>query len=48
MTHVGIRELRNHLSRYLQRVKAGEPVVVTARGRACWNSKTCPSPATLV
>lgn len=31
---VGIRELRNHLSRYLDRVQAGEEVVVTDRGRA--------------
>ena len=31
---VGIRELRNHLSRYLDRVRDGEEVVVTDRGRA--------------
>ena len=30
---VGIRELRQNLSRYLDRVKAGEPFVVTERGR---------------
>lgn len=29
----GVRELRNHLSRYLERVKDGEEVVVTDRGR---------------
>jgi len=34
MTQVGIRELRDHLSRYLERVQAGEEVVVTDRGRA--------------
>lgn len=34
MTEVGIRELRDHLSRYLDRVQAGEEVVVTDRGRA--------------
>ena len=31
---VGIRELRDHLSRYLERVRAGEEVVVTDRGSA--------------
>lgn len=30
---VGVRELRNHLSRYLDRVRDGEDVVVTERGR---------------
>ncbi len=34
MTDVGIREFRDHLSRYLERVQAGEEVVVTDRGRA--------------
>lgn len=34
MTEVGIRELRDHLSRYLDRVQDGEEVVVTDRGRA--------------
>lgn len=34
MSEVGIRELRDHLSRYLERVQAGEEVVVTDRGRA--------------
>jgi len=31
---VGVRELRNHLSRYLDQVRDGEEVVVTDRGRA--------------
>lgn len=31
---VGVRELRNNLSRYLERVREGEEVVVTDRGRA--------------
>ena len=31
---VGIRELRDHLSRYLERVQRGEEVVVTDHGRA--------------
>lgn len=33
MTSVGIRNLKNHLSRYVQRVAAGERVTVTDRGR---------------
>jgi prevent-host-death family protein len=36
MTHmesrVGVRELRQNLSRYLERVKAGESLIVTERG----------------
>jgi len=31
---VGVRELRNNLSRYLERVRDGEEVIVTERGRA--------------
>ena len=31
---IGVRELRNNLSRYLNRVRDGEEVVVTDRGRA--------------
>jgi len=34
MTEVGVRELRNNLSRYLERIQQGEEVVVTDRGRA--------------
>ena len=30
---VGVRELRQNLSRYLDRVKAGEGLIVTERGR---------------
>jgi prevent-host-death family protein len=33
MTTVGVRELRNRLSEYLRRVKAGERLIVTERGR---------------
>ena len=33
MNHVGVRELRQNLSRYLVEVKAGESFVVTERGR---------------
>jgi prevent-host-death family protein len=32
VTTVGIRELKNRLSRYLKRVRAGERLVVTERG----------------
>jgi prevent-host-death family protein len=31
---VGVRELRNNLSRYLDRVRDGDELVVTDRGRA--------------
>jgi prevent-host-death family protein len=34
MAEVGVRELRDHLSRYLDKVRDGEEVVVTDRGRA--------------
>ncbi|MDP8987282.1 MAG: type II toxin-antitoxin system prevent-host-death family antitoxin [Actinomycetota bacterium] len=34
MAQAGIRELRNHLSRYLERVQACDEIVVTDRGRA--------------
>ncbi|MGH9089964.1 MAG: type II toxin-antitoxin system Phd/YefM family antitoxin [Acidimicrobiales bacterium] len=33
MTRIGVRELRQHASRYLLRVKAGETVEITERGR---------------
>jgi prevent-host-death family protein len=32
-TTVGVRELRDHLSAYLERVKAGEIITVTDHGR---------------
>ena len=34
MTSIGIRELKNNLSRIVKRVEAGERVIVTDRGRA--------------
>lgn len=34
MVEAGIRELRNHLSKYLDRVRDGEELVVTDRGTA--------------
>jgi prevent-host-death family protein len=33
VVRIGVRELRQHASRYLDRVKAGETVEVTERGR---------------
>lgn len=41
---IGIRELRQHASRYLERVKAGESIEVTERGRLV-ALVTPPSPA---
>jgi prevent-host-death family protein len=32
MIEVGVRELRNSLSRYLRRVRSGETIVITDRG----------------
>lgn len=34
MLEVGVRELRNNLSRYLERVRGGEELIVTDRGSA--------------
>lgn len=31
--NVGVRELKNRLSRYLERAKRGEDIIVTERGR---------------
>lgn len=39
---VGVRELRQNLSKYLDRVKAGEALVVTERGREV--ARLVPSP----
>jgi prevent-host-death family protein len=33
VARIGVRELRQHASRYLHRVKSGETVEVTERGR---------------
>lgn len=44
-TAVGIRELKNRLSEYLRRVKEGETIVVTERGRPV--GRIVPIPATL-
>ena len=32
-TTVGTRELKNQLSKYLRRVKAGEPITITEHGK---------------
>ena len=34
MKKTGVRELRIHLSRYLRKVKQGENILITERGRA--------------
>ena len=34
MSTVGVKELRNQLSRYLHRAKQGEAIVITERGKA--------------
>lgn len=34
MSQVGVRELKNQLSRYLKRVQRGEEILVTERGRS--------------
>ena len=34
MSHVGVRESKNQLSRYLKRVQMGEEIVVTEHGRS--------------
>jgi prevent-host-death family protein len=33
MTSTGIRELKDHLSRYIRRIEAGERIAITAHGR---------------
>ncbi len=33
MTHVGVKELKNQLSRYLALVKKGDEVIITERGK---------------
>lgn len=40
---VGVRELRQNLSRYLERVKAGEALIVTEHGREV--ARLVPSPS---
>ena len=33
MTSTGIRNLKDHLSRYIRRIEAGERIAITAHGR---------------
>ena len=33
MTSAGIREFKDHLSRYIRRIEAGERIAITAHGR---------------
>lgn len=47
MTRIGVRELRQHASRYLEQVKAGEVVEVTERGKLV-ALLVSPSPAVAV
>lgn len=42
---VGTRDLKNNLSQYLRRVKAGETILITERGKAI--GQIMPVPATL-
>jgi prevent-host-death family protein len=42
---VGVRELKSRLSEYLRRVKAGETVIITERGRPI--GRIVPEPQTL-
>ncbi len=34
MPKVGVKELKNHLSNYIKKVKGGETLIVTDRGKA--------------
>ena len=43
MLRIGVRELRQHASRYLAQVKAGDTIEVTERGRAV--ARLVPVPA---
>ena len=43
MSHVGVRELKNHLSRYLKRVQGGEEILITERGRSVARIVQAPS-----
>ncbi len=42
---VGTRDLKNNLSQYLRRVKAGETIIITERGKAI--GQIMPAPITL-
>jgi prevent-host-death family protein len=43
MTHVGIRDLKANLSRYLKQVEAGATVRVTVRGRTIATIQPAPA-----
>jgi len=47
METVGIRELKTHLSRHLQRVRAGARLLVTAHGRSIATISPVEAPADL-
>ncbi len=40
---VGVRELKTHLSKYLDRVRGGETIVITDRGRPVARLEPAPS-----
>ncbi len=44
MTTVGIRDLKNNLSRYLRQVAAGERILVTDHGRVVAELRPPPTP----
>ena len=45
MTTVGVRELKNHLSQHLRRVRRGHRIVVTERGKAIATIEPVDAPA---
>jgi prevent-host-death family protein len=45
MDTVGIRELKSHLSHHLKRVQAGEPLLVTERGKSIATISPVEAPA---
>ncbi len=48
-TRIGVRDLKTHLGHYLRRVRAGESLVITARGKPVGRliPATSPSPTDL-
>lgn len=48
MEHVGIREMRQNLSRYTQRTRQGESFLITDRGREVAQLSPAPTHATAI
>jgi prevent-host-death family protein len=44
MEQVGVRELKNHLARYLRSVRKGRSIIVTKRGKPIARLVPLPSP----